>query len=630
MTTINEQVKKNKTLRYNEYYDMQSVFDELYELGSSKKHKFYNLMDLITSESNILLAYRKIKRNKGSKTAGTNKKTIIDIAESNPKILIEYVRNRLENYNPNSVKRVEIPKPNGKTRPLGIPTIGDRLIQQCIKQILEPICEAKFYKHSYGFRPDRSTEHAIGRFDKLIHEGYHYVVDIDIKGFFDNVNHGKLLKQIWSLGIRDKKLIAIISRMLKAEIKGIGIPDKGTPQGGILSPLLANIVLNELDFWIASQWDTFPTKHKYALHSKYKCESGKYSAMRNTNLKEIRIVRYADDFKIMCKDYKTAQKIFIATKMWLKERLSLEISPEKSKITNLRKNYSEFLGFRFKTRKIKANKYTVRSRMLEKAKERAIEKLKIGIKNIVRHPEAENVSKYNSIVLGLQNYYQIATMVNIDFHEIAYKVSKSLKCRTKQIRADTGILSKAYTKFYGKYKYKKMFIAKIALFQIAGVKFRKPTRKDLKRVRYTSQGRELIHASLKMDMKIMRYLMENPIQGQTVEYNDNRLSLYAGQNGKCAITGEHLEIGSMEVHHKKPKFIGGTDEYKNLIFVTANVHKLIHATIIETIQKYFNRIKFDSKGLEKLNKLRLLVGNDVIPKFIIDGTPYEVKVSCTV
>ena len=92
----------------------------------------------------------------------------------------------------------------------------------------------------------------------------HYVVDIDIKGFFDNVNHGKLLKQMWTMGIRDKKLLSIISAMLKAEVAGIGFPEKGTPQGGIISPLLSNIVLNELDWWIASQWETMPTHYKYA------------------------------------------------------------------------------------------------------------------------------------------------------------------------------------------------------------------------------------------------------------------------------------------------------------------------------------------------------------------------------
>jgi len=630
MTAINEQILKNKALRYNEYYGMQEIFDNLYSNGCNKDYKFYDLMPLIISESNILLAYRTIKRNKGSETAGTNKKTILDIAESDSATLIEYVRNRLANYNPNSVKRVEIPKPNGKTRPLGIPTIGDRIIQQCMKQILEPICEAKFYEHSYGFRPDRSAEHAIGRFDKLIFEGYHYVVDIDIKGFFDNINHGKLLKQIWTLGIRDKRVIAVISRMLKAEIEGVGIPAKGTPQGGIISPLLANIVLNELDWWIASQWDTFPTKYKYALHKKTNCESGKYEALRKKNLKEIRIVRYADDFKIMCKDHKTAFKIFEATKMWLKERLGLEVSPEKSKITNVRKRHSEFLGFKFKAKKCKSGKRIVRSHMTETAKHNAINKLKKGIEGIIKQPTADKVNKYNSIVLGLQNYYNSATMASADFHEIAYIVNKSLKCKTKKIRAETGLTSKAYEKFYNQYNFKKVFIAQTALFPIAGVKFKKPVRKDKKRNRYTQDGRTLLHQNLKLDMNIVHYLMNKPVKEQSIEYNDNRISLYAGQYGKCAVTGEWLEIGNMEVHHKKPKALGGTDEYKNLIFVTKDAHKLIHSTQSETINKYLNKIKVENKTLEKLNRMRLLVGNGMIENFIIDGTPYEVKVSRTV
>ena len=150
----------------------------------------------------------------------------------------------------------------------------------------------------------------------------HYVVDIDIKGFFDNINHGKLLRQIWAMGIKDKTLISIISKMLKAEIEGIGIPNKGTPQGGILSPLLANINLNELDHWIASQWQNIPTNYQYSK------QCNRDRAIRESNLKEVYIVRYADDFKLFCRDYETAKKIFEATKQWLKERLDLEISPK--------------------------------------------------------------------------------------------------------------------------------------------------------------------------------------------------------------------------------------------------------------------------------------------------------------
>ena len=203
----------------------------------------------------------------------------------------------------------------------------DRMIQQCILQVLEPICEAKFHKKSNGFRPNKSTENAIAQMETLMQlSNHHIVVDIDIKGFFDNVNHSKLLKQIWTLGIRDKKLICIISAMLKAEIKGVGIPEKGTPQGGILSPLLSNIVLNELDWWVASQWEEFPTKHTYHAHipnSGKTAHDNKYRAMRSTGLKEMHMVRYADDFKIFCKTRVDAEKTFIAVKQWIKDRLGL-------------------------------------------------------------------------------------------------------------------------------------------------------------------------------------------------------------------------------------------------------------------------------------------------------------------
>ncbi len=192
-------------------------------------------MSEIITERNILLAYRNIKNNKGSKTAGVNETTIKYIENYQISEWVEYIQERFKNYVPMSVRRVEIPKPDGGIRPLGIPTIEDRMVQQCIKQILEPIVEAKFYHGSYGFRCDRSAENAIAKVNSLVNiNKLHYAVDIDIKGFFDNVNHGKLLKQMWTLGIKDKALICIISKMLKAEIEGIGIPHKGTPQGGMI------------------------------------------------------------------------------------------------------------------------------------------------------------------------------------------------------------------------------------------------------------------------------------------------------------------------------------------------------------------------------------------------------------
>ena len=287
--------KKKQSIRNSEYYNTQECFDQLYQ-DSLHGKRFTQLMDIVTSEENIMLAYRSIKKNKGSKTKGTNNSTIVQMGEKAPNELISYVRKRLQNFHPHAIRRVEIPKPDGRLRPLGIPTIEDRIIQQCIKQVLEPICEAKFYKHSYGFRPNRSAHHAIARAMFLANQsGFHFVVDVDIKGFFDNVNHGKLLKQLWTLGIQDKQLLRVLSKRLKAPIAGVGIPEKGVPQGGILSPLLANVVLNELDWWISNQWETFQS------HKQYKGPSERYRALRATGLKKVFIVRYADDFKLFCK-----------------------------------------------------------------------------------------------------------------------------------------------------------------------------------------------------------------------------------------------------------------------------------------------------------------------------------------
>ena len=166
----------------------------------------------------------------------------------------------------------------------------------------------KFYNHSYGFRPTRTTRHAVARVQTLVNiNKYHYTVDIDIKGFFDNVNHSILLKQVWNIGIRDKRVIAVISKMLKAPIKGEGIPTKGVPQGGILSPLLSNIVLNDLDQWVADQWECFETRYQYSVnYSKY------VNLRRNSKLKEGFLVRYADDFRIMTNTHDSAVKWFHA------------------------------------------------------------------------------------------------------------------------------------------------------------------------------------------------------------------------------------------------------------------------------------------------------------------------------
>ncbi|HIB1918477.1 TPA: reverse transcriptase domain-containing protein, partial [Enterococcus faecium] len=199
---------------------------------------------------------------------------------------------------------------------------------------------------------------------------------MDIKGFFDNVNHSKLLSQLYTIGVMDRRVLAVISKILKSPLSNGTIPSKGTPQGGILSPLLSNVVLNDLDWWISSQWETVKTRKRF------RNLPSKLGTLRTTtNLKRMYIVRYADDFKIFTRDFKQAKKVYHAVKGYLENHLKLSISPEKSKITNLRKRSSEFLGFEIKAVP-KRNRYVANTHVSKKNIKRIRNQLKIYIKKI--------------------------------------------------------------------------------------------------------------------------------------------------------------------------------------------------------------------------------------------------------
>ena len=604
-------------LRHNEYYDMQSIFDELYA-DSQKGKTFQNLMEIIASPENIRLAYRNIKRNSGSNTSGTDKATIKDIQKIPTDKYVEIVQKKLSYYKPKPVKRVEIPKPNGKLRPLGIPTITDRLVQQCILQVLEPICEAKFHERSNGFRPNRSIENAMAQCYRMIQQqGLHFVVDIDIKGFFDNVNHSKLIKQMWTMGIRDKQLICIIKAMLTAPIVmpdgKIVRPARGTPQGGILSPLLSNIVLNELDWWISSQWETIPTnrKHKCRIHKTGIMDrSNICKILRKSNLKEMYIVRYADDFKIFCRKRSDADKVFIAVKLWLQDRLKLQISEDKSKVVNLKRHYSEFLGFKLKAVK-KGNKYVVRSHMRDKAVERVTEELIEQVKNIQRPKDKGQavfeIQKFNQMVEGVQNYYMYATHINIDCNIIQRRISTVIKNRLdKRVKKQGVIDSKHIKERYGSSQQLR-FVDGRPLVPIGYVQTKNPMYKKKSICKYTVSGRAEIHKNLQFDdyvLWVMKQLLYSYQRLESVEFTDNKISLYAAQYGKCAILGTVLDIEDIHCHHKLPKHLGGKDNYQNLVIVHKDVHKLIHATKPDTIYKYLSKLNLDNKQIKKVNSLR--------------------------
>ncbi len=606
----------NEKIRNNEMYMMQSTFDALYA-DSKNQSNFYHLYEQIISRNNILLAYRNLRANSGSNTPGVDGKTISYLDNLTDDALVDLVQQRLKCYNPQSVRRVVIPKKSGGTRPLGIPTISDRLIQQCFLQILEPIAEARFYKHSYGFRPCRSAHHALSRAVSLVNRGkMYYCVDVNIKSFFDTVNHDRLMSQLWSFGIRDKRVLSIIRKMLNAEIVGVGRQQEGVLQGGILSPLLANIYLTELDFWVSTQWEAFPTKiNIHVFHN----TTGKRS-----RLKSGYIVRYADDLKIFCRSYDDAHRFDYAVRDYIQTHLKLTVNESKSGVINLKRKSTDFLGFSIRAipKGNTKNGYIALTNMSDTAIAEASRKLKDKLKYIQYHSfDTVGVGQYNALVIGLKNYYQYAVNVYNNLDAIGMSIARVMKNRL----SDRGVWSE-FVKQSSSYKKrnqgirphtKVMVVQGMPLDIINGVKHRNPMNFQQDTTPYTKKGREKMNASgIRLREDYIRYVAEcHGMAAASVEYLNNRLSRYIYQKGVCAVLGVSFHPKDMECHHVKPikrNELNGNHSFRNLVFIHKDVHKLIHATTPDVIQKYLDILCLTTKQIDVVNKYRQKAGNALI------------------
>ena len=246
--------------------------------------------------------------------------------------------------------------------------------------------------------------------------------------------------------------------------------------------------------------------------------------------------------------------------------------------------------------------------MSDKAYQKAHEKLSEEVKNLAHSPDESEqfiqLQKYNSVVAGLHEYYNIATETCEDFGKLAFSISKQLRNRLQDDISRNGTLRNGFIKDkYGKSKQLRYLHGR-PLVPVGGVQPVNAQHKRKSVNKYTPEGREMIHKNLKLDTTVMLWMMRNPVRGKSIEYADNRISLYAAQYGKCAVTGQPLIPGELHCHHKKPVSKGGTDDYANLVLISKTVHLLIHAVAETVIKRYLNELNLDNSQLVKLNKLR--------------------------
>ena len=342
--------------------------DNIVEVPFDKEH----LLEVILCPDNLNQAYKAVVRNKGC--GGIDKMSCEQLLPWLKANKDELIRSLLDGrYRPNPVRRVEIPKDNGKMRLLGIPTVVDRMVQQAINQVLTIIYEPQFSKRSFGFRPRRGCLNALREVQKIVNEGYKYVVDLDLERFFDTVSHSKLI-EILSRTIKDGRVVSLIHKYLRSGVIDKGLwhaSEEGTPQGGPMSPLLSNIMLNELDKELARRGHPF--------------------------------VRYADDSMIFCKTKRAAERVRESITKFIEGKLFLKVNKEKTVVSYIRG--VKYLGYSFYV-----NKGRCQLTVHPKSKARMKSRLKELTSRSNGWGYEKRKQKLKEYIQGWVGYYHLADM----------------------------------------------------------------------------------------------------------------------------------------------------------------------------------------------------------------------------
>jgi group II intron reverse transcriptase/maturase len=540
------------------------------------EHRFSNLYSLMHWDKWIRSATDKVLARPGSTTAGVDGKArdyFKDHYEETITLLITSLKEKT--YQPQPVRRAYIPKGNGKTRPLGIPALRDRFVQEALRAILDPIFETDFCLHSYGFRKGRCTMDAIAAIMPLFNTSgkHYYVVEGDIKSYFDTVHHRKLMSLL-KRRIADKDILNLIWKFLKTGVMEgqlFARTEQGVPQGGIISPLLANAYLHELDIWAEKKWN----------HSQYTRQGRRAARIGN-----YRLVRYADDFVIVSNgSIAEVKAVKEEVKHFLETVLYLELSEEKTKITHINKGI-EFLGFHIQ-RVNPEGKWVVHLRPTEKGKERVKKKIKdLTTRNWTWLDEYIRLTTLNAIVRGWAEYYRHTSLLD-DIEEITryvwfrylqwllrkHKGSRKhqlIESKTKAIHNRTRWTASIREGNYVLDTYQWL-----------------PTRKELKRSRYPQKGKAGFAHPYIFDKEPddsgypqgetgpKESLYTTIIGGSDreedpLEWPGKRLRVKMRDNFRCQKCGKTWNCAQLQVHHIK-----GTKSYrmKDLITLCQTCHQ---------------------------------------------------------
>ena len=584
-------------------------------------------------EVTIVTAVHNIKSNKGSKTAGVDEIKMDSYLQMPKQELIDLIQRKFHKYQPKPARRVYIPKSNGKQRPLGIPSAIDRVVQECMRIVLEPICEAQFYPHSYGFRPYRAQKHAIRDIVNVINAGCRspdqpvWAVEGDIKGCFDNINHRLLLQKLWRMGIHDKRVLSIIKAMLKAGYIESGIyyaTTIGSPQGSILSPLLSNVYLNDFDWYIGR---SYMEPHRQCKH---KCNDTR--RLKWSGITPKYNYRFADDWVILTSTQAEALRLKRQLTKYFRYRMKLDLSQEKTYVTDLRTDGIHFLGFVVKAERkrktpdpatwsetLVGKPFPDMNRLTKKICNLSKEVRRIGLFT-QPNMQAAQIQYVNSIIMGLAQYLQ-PSICSAAYHAIDCRVNNAALAvwknlfpkRYNQMQVPLQTLCNLPHRHEG-YKSKTFAIEiegkwfGITCAFITHAKYEtRPFNQHM--TPYTEEGRRIYvsyrtkHKPLPCDRPSINtpedILLSAYARGKgwkaNFEYFMNREYAYNRDKGKCKCCGRYFSDNlPKHCHHVNNKLpVEKINRVSNLAWLCVPCHRMVHNSPIYpgTDQKTIRKIE---------------------------------------
>ena len=583
--------------------ELRALLDKLYQQSreareTGERPAFKGLLEIMSAEATIVTAIHNIKSNHGSDTPGVDNKTMKrDYLQKSYKWVINDIRAAFEKFEPQKVRRKYIDKPGKKEkRPLGIPTIRDRIVQECMRIVMEPIMEAQFFEHSYGFRPMRDTTMALERLNFItFHTGYYWFVEGDISKCFDHIDHATLLRRLYHMGIKDRRVLQIIKQMLKAGVLNeCEVNEEGTMQGGIISPLLANVYLDIMDEWVTKQWELKHTEHAYNQ------DSAKRRALKKTNLVPGFLVRYADDFVIITDSREHAEFWKASLQAFLETGMKLTLSKEKTLITDVRKKHACFLGYEFRVVKGKGEHgYVTRTRPDRERLCRKVDALTDSIKKIPRETSREKlideINRINSQIRGVIQYYQCCTWVSVSMDKYGRKLQLAASRRLKQFKGkwipakETQNLPRIHQNYRQKLpsvKYRDIYIGVTSL---TFCQWQETRGKNPKETPYTEEGRDINFRRTKkkrIQARLDELYSENVatavLNGKWGHLNNfefvmNRAYALNRDRLKCRVCGKWLIDNTPYTHRINPRLpLDRVNRVNNLISVHRKCYQAIN------------------------------------------------------